>query len=222
MPTTETTATIRARYKAVQDEIERNCSLVSRNSASITLIAVSKTQSIDNVRKLYDLGHREFGESRLQELIPKAESLPKDIVWHFIGKLQSNKIRRAAEICEVVHTIESESQIKEFSKFSKQLSVLIEVNIANEEQKSGIFPKSLDVLYQSVIQSSQAKFRGLMTIGPIVREAEDSRPYFAELRRLNEQLGSDWLSMGMSGNFDVAIQEGATHIRVGTSLFGER
>ena len=186
------------------------------------MIAVSKTQSIDNVRKLYDLGHREFGESRLQELIPKAESLPKDIVWHFIGKLQSNKIRRAAEICEVVHTIESESQIKEFSKFSKQLSVLIEVNIANEEQKSGIFPKSLDVLYQSVIQSSQAKFRGLMTIGPIVREAEDSRPYFAELRRLNEQLGGDWLSMGMSGNFDVAIQEGATHIRVGTSLFGER
>ena len=222
MPTTETTATIKARYRAVQDEIDRNCSLVSRDPASVTLIAVTKTQPVDNVRKLYDLGHREFGESRLQELEPKAEALPKDIVWHFIGKLQSNKIRQAANICSVLHTIESESQVKEFSKFSKQISVLIEVNIANEEQKSGIFSKSLDVFHQSVIQSSQAEFRGLMTIGPIVREAEDSRPYFAELRRLNEKIGGDWLSMGMSGNFGVAIQEGATHIRVGTSLFGER
>ena len=222
MPTTETTVTTKARFRAVRDEIERNCSLISRDPASVTLIAVSKTQSVDNVRKLYDLGHREFGESRLQELEPKAEALPNDIVWHFIGKLQSNKIRRAASICSVIHTIESESQIKEFSKLSKQISVLIEVNIAIEEQKSGIFPKSLDVFHQSVIQSNLAEFRGLMTIGPIVREAEDSRPYFADLRRLNEKIGGDWLSMGMSGNFGVAIQEGATHIRVGTSLFGER
>ena len=222
MPTTEITATIKDRYQAVIDEIERNCSLVARDPASVTLVAVTKTQSIDNVRKLYDLGHRQFGESRLQELIPKAEELPKDIIWHFIGKLQSNKVRRAAEICSVLHTIESESQVREFCKLSKQIDVLIEVNIANEEQKSGILTKSLDVLHQSVIQSDQAKFRGLMTIGPIVREAEDSRPYFAELRTLNEQLGGEWLSMGMSGNFGVAIQEGATHIRVGTSLFGER
>jgi pyridoxal phosphate enzyme (YggS family) len=222
MPTTETTVTIKDRYQLVLDEIKRNCLLVSRDQASVTLIAVSKTQPIENVRKLYDLGHRHFGESRLQELIVKSETLPKDIVWHFIGKLQSNKLRRAADICQVIHTIESESQIKEFSKLSKQIQVLIEVNIANEEQKSGILTKSLDVIHQSVIQSDQAKFRGLMTIGPIVREAEDSRPYFAELRRLNEQFGGEWLSMGMSGNFGVAIQEGATHIRVGTSLFGER
>ena len=222
MPTTENTATIRDRYQVVREEIKRNCSLVSRDPASVTLIAVSKTQPVDNVRKLYDLGHRQFGESRLQELIPKAEALPNDIIWHFIGKLQSNKVRRAAEICQVLHTIESDSQIKELCKLSKQSEILLEVNIANEEQKSGILTKSLDVLHQSVIQSDQAKFRGLMTIGPIVREAEDSRPYFAELRRLNELLGGEWLSMGMSGNFGVAIQEGATHIRVGTSLFGER
>ncbi|MEI8280938.1 MAG: YggS family pyridoxal phosphate-dependent enzyme [Armatimonadota bacterium] len=222
MLTTESTATIKARYRAIQDEIERNCSLVSRDPASVTLIAVSKTQSADNVRKLYDLGHRQFGESRLQELQPKAEALPQDIDWHFIGSLQSNKVRRVAEICSTIHTIDSESQIKEFSKLSKPIRVLIEVNIAKEEQKSGIFPKSLDVLYESVIQSTLVEFRGLMTIGPIVREAEDIRPYFAEMRRLNEKIGADWLSMGMSENFDVAIQEGATHIRVGTSLFGER
>ncbi len=222
MPTTESTATIKARYRAIQDEIERSCALVSRDPASVTLIAVSKTQSADNVRKLYDLGHRVFGESRLQELQPKAESLPQDIDWHFIGKLQSNKVRRVAEICSTIHTIESESQVKEFSKLSKPIQVLIEVNIAKEEQKSGILPKSLDVLYESVIQSTLVEFRGLMTVGPIVREAEDIRPYFAEMRRLNEKIGGDWLSLGMSGNFDVAIQEGATHIRVGTSLFGER
>jgi hypothetical protein len=222
MPTTETTATIRDRYQAIQDEIERNCSLVSRDPAGVCLIAASKTQSIENVRKLYDLGHRHFGESRLQELIPKVEALPDDITWHFIGKLQSNKIRRAAEFCQILHTTESESQVKELCKLSKQINVLIEVNIANEEQKSGIFPKSLDVLYRSVIQSNLVKFLGLMTIGPIVREAEDSRPYFAEMRRLNEKIGGSWLSMGMSKDFGVAIQEGATHIRIGTSLFGER
>lgn len=196
--------------------------MVSRDPASVCLIAVSKTQSADNVRKLYDLGQRDFGESRLQELIPKYEELPKDIVWHFIGKLQSNKVKRASEFCQVLHTIESESQIRELCKLSKQINVFIEVNIANEEQKSGIFPKSLDVLHRSVIQSNLVKFLGLMTIGPIVREAEDSRPYFAELRRLNEKIGGSFLSMGMSKDFGVAIQEGATHIRVGTSLFGER
>lgn len=213
---------MKARYQAIRDEIARNCELVSRDPSSVTLIAVSKTQPAENVRKLYDLGHRHFGESRLQELIPKAEALPHDIVWHFIGKLQSNKLRKAAEICQVLHTVESESQVKEICKLSKQIEVLIEVNIAGEEQKSGILIKNLDVLHRSVIQSDLAIFRGLMTIGPIVREAEDSRPYFRKLRELNEQVHGQWLSMGMSKDFNVAIQEGATHIRVGTSLFGER
>ncbi|MBI1333489.1 MAG: YggS family pyridoxal phosphate-dependent enzyme [Armatimonadetes bacterium] len=213
---------MKARYQAVLDEIARNCDLVGRDPASVTLIAASKTQPADIVRKLYDLGHLHFGESRLQELIPKAETLPPDIVWHFIGKLQSNKLRRAAEICDVIHTIETESQVKEISKLSKPIQVLIEVNTANEPQKSGILEKSLDEFHNCVIQSDLAIFRGLMTIGPIVREAEDSRPYFEKLRRLNEKVGGDWLSMGMSKDFGVAIQEGATHVRVGTSLFGER
>ncbi|MBS1701907.1 MAG: YggS family pyridoxal phosphate-dependent enzyme [Armatimonadetes bacterium] len=213
---------MKARYQAVLDEIASNCDLVGRDPASVTLIAASKTQPADIVRKLYDLGHRHFGESRLQELIPKAETLPPDIVWHFIGKLQSNKLRRAAEICGVIHTIETQSQVKEISKLSKPIQVLIEVNTANEPQKSGILEKSLDEFHNCVIQSDLAIFRGLMTIGPIVREAEDSRPYFEKLRRLNEKVGGDWLSMGMSKDFGVAIQEGATHVRVGTSLFGER
>jgi pyridoxal phosphate enzyme (YggS family) len=213
---------MKARFQQIQDEIARNCDLVSRDPHEITLIAVSKTQPADNVRKLYDLGQRHFGESKLQELIPKAESLPDDIIWHFIGKLQSNKLKRACDYCRVIHTIETESQLKEISKLSEPIEILIELNIGKEEQKSGIYPKSLDEFHQSVIQSNLAIFRGLMTIGPIVREAEDSRPYFAEMRRLNDKFGGDWLSMGMSKDFGVAIQEGATHIRVGTSLFGER
>lgn len=213
---------MKALYQQIQNEIARNCDLVSRNPDEVTLIAVSKTQPVENVRKLYDLGQRHFGESKLQELIPKAEALPSDIVWHFIGKLQSNKLKRAAEYCKVIHTIETHSQLKEISKLSEPIEILIELNIGKEEQKSGIYPKSLDEFHQSVIQSNLAIFRGLMTIGPIVREAEDSRPYFAEMGRLNSKVGGDWLSMGMSKDFGVAIQEGATHIRVGTSLFGER
>lgn len=213
---------MRQRYQTILEEIARNCDLVGRDPSSVTLIAVSKTQPLEKVRKLYDLGHRHFGESRLQELIPKAEAMPKDVVWHFIGKLQSNKLRRAAEICRVLHTIESENQVKELRKLSEPIEVLIEVNIAEEAQKSGIFPTSLDELHQSIIQSNLAIFRGLMTIGPIVRNAEDSRPYFEKLRKLNEKIGGEWLSMGMSADFGVAIQEGATHVRIGTSLFGER
>ena len=154
------TTAIHSRYQAINDEIARNCDLVDRDPASVTVIAVSKFQSAENVRKLYDLGHRHFGESRVQELIPKAESLPKDIVWHFIGKLQSNKVRQAASVCSVIHTIESESQVKEICKLSKPIQVLIEVNIAEESQKSGIFIKSLDSLHTSVIQSNLAIFLG--------------------------------------------------------------
>ncbi len=214
--------TLAERYRSIQDEIARNCDLVHRDPDTVQLIAVSKTFPVDIVRKLYDLGHRHFGESRVQELLPKVEALPKDIVWHFIGKLQSNKVRAAAEVCQVIHTLESESQLREIRKLSKQIQVLIEVNVAEEEQKSGILSKDLDLFHKSVIQCDLATFRGLMTIGPIVREAEDSRSTFQKLRKLNEQLGGDWLSMGMSADFGVAIQEGATHIRVGTSLFGER
>ncbi|HLO97690.1 MAG TPA: YggS family pyridoxal phosphate-dependent enzyme, partial [Fimbriimonas sp.] len=169
-----------------------------------------------------ELGHRHFGESRVQELVAKADRLPNDIVWHFVGKLQSNKVKQASQICSVIHSLDSQSQLDQISKLSKPIQVLIELNIAEEKEKSGILTKSLDDFHRSVIDCDQASFRGLMTIGPIVREAEQIRPYFALLRKLNEQLGGEWLSMGMSDNFDIAIQEGATHIRVGTSLFGGR
>lgn len=213
---------MRDNYLRIQDQIASNCALSGRTPDSVTLIAVSKFQPVEKIKELYDLGHRDFGESRLQELQAKAVRLPNDIRWHFVGKLQSNKLKQASQICQVLHTIESQSQLDQISKLSKPIELLIELNIAEEEQKSGIFSKSLDDFHSSVIDCHLATFRGLMTIGPIVREAEHIRPYFAKLRKLNEQVGGEWLSMGMSNDFDIAIQEGATHIRVGTSLFGER
>lgn len=209
-------------YRLVQERITIAAESVGRCASNVTLIAVSKFQSIDSLRALYDLGQRDFGENRLQEIIEKTPMLPSDIRWHFIGTLQSKKVRKAAELCEVLHSIESHSQLKEIEKVDRIVNVLIQLNIGNEEQKSGIDEKTLDEFQQAVLHCSQAKLLGLMTIGPIVEEAEQMRPLFARMRRLNERIGGHWLSMGMSGDFEVAIQEGATHIRVGSLLFGER
>jgi pyridoxal phosphate enzyme (YggS family) len=210
------------RYRDIQDRIARACDSVGRDASSVTLVAVSKTYPASAIQELYDLGHRDFGESRLQELVPKVEELPKDIRWHFIGKLQSNKTKRAAEICHAIHTIETSSQLKELNKSEKSVDVIIEVNVAEEEQKSGILQNSLDTFVQDVIRCEQANLSGLMTIGPVVQDPEQSRPYFRKLRHLGESIGTKNLSMGMSLDFEVGIQEGATHIRVGTLLFGAR
>lgn len=210
------------RYREILTRVADASKSVGRDPNSVTLIAVSKTYPVDAIRELYDLGHRDFGESRLQELIPKWEELPKDIRWHFIGKLQSNKTKRAAEFCGAIHTIETISQLKELHKSAKPVTVFIEVNIAEEEQKSGILQNSLDTFAQDVIRCEQAILSGLMTIGPVVEDPEESRHYFRKLRQLGEAIGTKNLSMGMSLDFEVAIQEGATHIRVGTLLFGAR
>jgi pyridoxal phosphate enzyme (YggS family) len=210
------------RYQDIQDRIARACDSVGRDASSVTLIAVSKTYPASAIQELYDLGHRDFGESRLQELILKWEELPKDIRWHFIGKLQSNKTKKAAEICHAIHAIETSSQLKELNKSEKSVEVFIEVNIAEEEQKSGILQNSLDSFARDVIRCEQANLSGLMTIGPVVKDPEQSRPYFEKLRQLGESIETKNLSMGMSLDFEVGIQEGATHIRVGTLLFGAR
>ena len=215
-------ADIEQNYRNIRNRMAQAAESVGRDPEEITLVAVSKTQSVEAIRRLYDLGHRVFGENKLQEAIPKTEALPNDIEWHFIGKLQSNKIKRAAELFAVIQTIESESQIRELAKLTRPIHVLIEVNIAHEAQKSGIFAEYLDDFYQKLIQYDRIQFHGLMTVGPVVANPALTRSYFAELRRLSTGLGGKWLSMGMSNDFDVAIQEGATHVRVGSALFGER
>lgn len=198
------------------------CNSVGRDPSEITLVAVSKTFSIEDIQQAYDAGHRHFGESRLKEAQPKIEALPSDVIWHFIGTLQSNKAKKIAQLFPVIHTIDSEAKLKEISKAERLIEGFIEVNIANEPQKAGISPDSLDVFGQTVLSYSQVHLTGLMTIGPTVSDPELSRPYFRQLRNHAHRLGVQKLSMGMSQDFDVAIQEGATHIRVGSAIFGKR
>ncbi len=206
----------------IRGRIDRACEKAGRDPSSVQLIAITKTVSAEVIRQAYDLGLRHFGENRLQEALPKIESLPSDIVWHFVGKLQSNKARRAAERFDAIHTIESPSQVREIAKAGRQIDALIEVNVAREPQKAGIFPESLDALHQQVLECNCVRFRGLMTVGPVTPDPEMSRPVFRSLAELGRRIGAEWLSMGMSADYDVAIQEGSTHVRIGTALFGGR
>lgn len=206
----------------IQSQIDRAAETVQRDPNEITLIAVSKTFPIDAIREAYDAGHRHFGESRLQEAQPKIKALPGDIVWHFIGNLQSNKAKKVAQLFEVIHTLESESQLKEIAKAGRQVDGFIEVNIAKETQKAGISTDEVDELIEVVLHYPQVRLCGLMTIGPVEENPETSRKYFRVLKNLANEKDLKGLSMGMSQDFDVAIQEGATHIRVGSAIFGSR
>lgn len=211
-----------ARLAQVTERIERACESVGRDPIGVTLVAVSKTYPVEAIRELYDLGHRDFGESRLQEALPKIAALPDDIRWHMIGKLQSNKAKRAGQVFHAIHTLEKVAQLAELGKVDRIVEGFIEVNLAEERQKSGLFASSLDDFHRIVLHCKQVHFQGLMTVGPLDASLEETRTLFAKLRNLNERVGGSRLSMGMSRDFDVAIQEGATHVRVGSALFGER
>jgi pyridoxal phosphate enzyme (YggS family) len=206
----------------IRSRIQVACDLVGRDPASVTLIAASKNQPLQKLEEAYSLGLRDFGESRLQEAEAKVEAMPGDITWHFIGTLQSNKAKKIAGLFSVIHTLEKESQLREIDKSGRQIDVLQEVNIADEPQKSGNTVNILDDFRKQVLNYSTVRYRGLMTIGPAVSDPEMMRPFFRLMKRINDEAGGDWLSMGMSDDFDVAVQEGSTHIRVGTALFGER
>ena len=213
---------MRSRFNEIRTRVQIACESAGRDPDEVTLIAVSKTHPLEAILEAYDLGHRHFGESKLQEALPKIEGAPEDIIWHFIGNLQSNKAKRIAEVFDVIHTVWKPSHLVEIDKTGRPSDVLIEVNIANEPQKAGISQESLDEFRETLLQYGSVQFRGLMTIGPALDDAESMRPYFRQLREANERVGGEWLSMGMSSDFEVAIQEGATHIRVGTALFGAR
>lgn len=213
---------LKSRYQEVQDRIHRACDASGRDPESVTLIAVSKTHPVEAVKAAYDLGLRHFGENRLQEAALKMEALPPDIVWHFIGHLQSNKAKRIAQLFDVVQTLCQSRQVAEIAKSERRIKGLVEINIANEAQKSGLPPGDLDLFLPEVLNCNCVHFLGLMTIGPATSNPEQMRPYFQALCKMNKKIGGKWLSMGMSGDLEVAIMEGSTHIRVGTALFGRR
>jgi len=213
---------MKARLDDIQGRIRAAAESVDRDPATVTLVAVSKTQPVEAIRALYELGVRDFGESRLQEALPKIEALPSDIRWHFIGSLQSNKAKQVAGIFSAIHTVCNERQLSEIEKGGKLVPAFVEINIADEPQKAGIGVGALDGFIAKALNYEYTQICGLMTIGPAGLEPEEMRGCFRELSRHNQRIGGKWLSMGMSGDFEVGIQEGATHVRVGTALFGVR
>lgn len=218
---------MKTRLLAIRERIERACESAGRDPSEVTLIAVSKGFPADAVREAFDLGCRDFGENRLQEALGKFEALPPELVgastWHFIGTLQSRKVPLATERFDVIHTLDRASQLAQLAKVPQAVTALVEVNIAREPQKGGVLPEDLPAFVHCFDELPQVRLAGLMTMGPAAASAEDMRPFFALLRHLGKQCRiGPWLSMGMSDDFDVAIQEGATHVRVGTALFGSR
>lgn len=211
------------RYWALRGDIARSCEAAKRDPDSVTLVAVSKTFPAEMIQCLYDEGHRDFGESRVQEFLPKAEMLPEDIRWHFIGTLQSNKVKKISRRIVLLHSLETASQLHAATLDGHPFDALIEINIAKEEKKGGISPDALDTFQKSVLECLPVRLKGLMTIGPANRNAEETRLHYRRLRQLSEEYQSgEILSMGMSSDYGIAIQEGSTHIRVGTALFGGR
>ncbi len=222
----------------VRERIAAAAGRANRNPNEITLMAVSKTFPAERIREAYAAGQRVFGENRVQEFAGKAAALGdlRDTEWHLIGHLQTNKAAKAAELFDAVDSVDSVRMAEKLNASAesagKILSVLIEINVGGEKAKSGAAPDS-DELVQ-ILQGAplwgNLKIRGLMTVPPYTEDPEDSRPYFRQLRQIRDriaarslpQIGAAVLSMGMSHDYEVAIEEGATCVRVGTAIFGER
>ncbi len=220
----------------IRERISDACERAGRLEDAVTLIAVSKTHPVDAMWALYNEGQRHFGESYVQEWQDKAPEAPADIVWHFIGHLQSNKARFIADDMAFIHSVDRKSVMKKLHKRSEdRVDVLLQVNIADQESKSGVDPDGLIDLVELSRNYPSLRVRGLMTIPPYVDDPEQNRPHFRRMRELfndartwfaqhapEDAESFEHLSMGMSGDFEVAIEEGATMVRVGTALFGAR
>ncbi|MES1228087.1 MAG: YggS family pyridoxal phosphate-dependent enzyme [Armatimonadota bacterium] len=215
-------AGIAKRLLDIRRRIDQASETVHRDPSEVTLIAVSKTYPVDAIKEAYEAGQRDFGESRWQELKPKMESLPNDIRWHFIGKLQSNKAKAVAASGCIIHTLESETQLTEIAKLPTVVDAFTEVNLTQESQKSGVLLNSLDTFIRLVSQCDRVRCIGLMTIGSVHDTPEQCRLVFRRLKEEAQKRGLSKVSMGMSADFEMAVQEGSTHVRVGTAVFGER
>ncbi|MCR5310898.1 MAG: YggS family pyridoxal phosphate-dependent enzyme, partial [Lachnospiraceae bacterium] len=208
--------------------------VAGRDPESVTLIAVSKTHPASDVMKAYELGVRDFGENKVQELMDKYDKLPRDIRWHMIGHLQKNKVKYLiGKVC-LIHSVDSFELAKVIDKESAKnglvTDILIEVNVSGEESKFGVAPKDLCNLLKEISLLPNVRVKGLMTVAPYVEDAEQNRQHFVTLRQLAIDINSqnidniciEMLSMGMSGDYEVAVQEGASFVRVGTGIFGAR
>lgn len=216
--------TVRERLLQVEERIHRAAARAGRRREEITLIAVTKTFPAAVIREGYEAGLRYFGENYVQEFEAK-RPLVGDLVgarFHLVGHLQSNKARRAAELFDSIQTVDTAKLARRLDECGKRLEVMIEVRLSEEETKSGVSPEDLAALVNAVRGFTNLELIGLMTMPPWFEDPERARPYFARLRELAASFSLPCLSMGMSGDFEVAIEEGATHIRLGTALFGLR
>ena len=217
---------------AVQEKIARAAHAAGRNTAEIELVAVSKTHPPESVRAVAEAGQAIFGESRVQEARAKIPLLPGRLSWHFIGHLQKNKIRQALPLFELFHAIDSLELARQVQRIATEDGlrprVLLEVNMAGESSKFGFRPHALRAELDDLLALDRLEIAGLMTMAPFHPDGENSRLYFRRLRELRDDLaktagaGLPHLSMGMSGDYEVAVQEGATLVRVGSAIFGER
>ena len=220
--------------QSVETRIRAACERAGRSRSDVTLICVTKTMPVEDLRQAYDAGQRSFGENRVQEINEKFPLLPKDIQWHMIGHLQRNKVRYLMDKAVMIHSVDSASLAqtisKEAVKAGRVMDILLEVNAAGEESKFGLGYADVLPLIRQIAPLPGIRICGLMTVPPYTDDPETSRVFFKKLhdlavdidRQSIDNVSMRVLSMGMTGDFEVAIEEGATHIRVGTAIFGKR
>jgi PLP dependent protein len=219
---------VRERIAVVRDRIAVACQKSERKAEEIRLIAVTKKVAVERIREAAADGLQDFGESYVQEARAKIDGFEKGPTWHFIGHLQINKVKYVPTLFDYVHSIDRWDLLEQLDSYQKPLSVLFEVNLSGEPQKHGATEEGLGTMLEKIRALKHVRPMGLMTVPPWSEDPEDSRPFFAALRGLLEQVNSAYdltmreLSMGMSSDFEVAIEEGATMVRVGTAIFGER
>lgn len=225
---------LRENLKLVEENIVNACKKAGRDRSEVTLIAVSKTKPIEMLQEVYDAGIREFGENKVQEMCDKIEVLPSDIKWNMIGHLQTNKVKYIIGKTSLIHSVDSlhlaEEIEKQAAKKEAFVDILVEVNIANEASKFGTTKEEAMCLVKDIAKLPHLRIKGLMTIAPMVENPENNRLYFRQIKELSVDIESqnidnvsmNILSMGMTGDYMVAIEEGATMVRVGTGIFGER
>lgn len=218
----------------VRNNIKEACMAVGRDPSEVTLVAVSKTKPVEMLKEAYDAGARVFGENKVQEIMDKYDSLPDDIQWHMIGHLQRNKVKYIVDKVAMIHSVDSlrlaQAIEQEAAKRQIRVPILIEVNVAEEESKFGLKTDEVIPLLETISEFEHLEVKGLMTIAPYVENPENNRQIFRELRKLSVDITAkninnitmSVLSMGMTGDYQVAVQEGSTMVRVGTGIFGER
>lgn len=225
---------IQSAIKDVTERISTACKRAGRNPEEVTLIAVSKTMPVEAIREAMESGMIEFGENRPQELRDKQVEITEPLHWHMIGSLQTNKLKYVIGKTVLIHSVDSVHLAQAIQEMSEKkglvTDILLEINIAGEESKHGISPEELESTVRALAAFSNIRIRGLMTVAPYTENAEENRIYFRQMKQLMVDINSknidnvnmDILSMGMTGDYEIAIEEGATHVRVGTGIFGHR